>query len=340
MSNQTTIFRFEGFVLLREHSWDKEAFYRQYQSDWDTYLVDTSADATSLVATTDGMTCCIALVSGPALEDMEPYQVGAFPWEELVEVRKRSTAHLVLSVEAHREADPLEVATVFAQMAASLLADADNAQGLWADNIYHDSPEAYRGLALEVRESPNPDLWVGYAIATLDERLVCYSVGLHKFNSPEIEIVCPTEDTEYTARDVMDMLIGEVVVEGQRLGNYKNISYNEEVALSMKEAEGVVLEGQTVYQIELPWRLKTQRSSIFGIILASVIGLGLIFYGVYLYFDLSEFELVGGHRTLWGPAAAIYKLAESFLPGGGKVLAPLLSIGVGLSLIIPSLKKT
>lgn len=241
-----------GFVLLSEAKWDKAAFVRRLEAEWQLPVQEfvaasdednSDAKAEELVFQLEGLLAAVSLMPAPVPDgEAEDSAAGNYLWPEAKAQAAKHQAHLLVVVtgdDAHRAGE------LFVKLGA-VCCGLPEALGFYVNGTVFE-PGAYREFAEVLREGKLPILnlvWFGLYVG--EAGVGGCTNGLAAFGKDEIEIL-PTAAAEPEAlRNFLMDVAYYVLSQDADLQDGDTIGFSEEQKLPIVKSAGFALPGETL----------------------------------------------------------------------------------------------
>ncbi len=241
-----------GFVLLAEAKWDKAAFVRRLEAEWQLPVQEfvaasdednADAKAEELVFQLEGLLAAVSLMPSPVPgQEAEENAKGNYLWPEAVAQAAKHQAHLLVVVTGD---DPHKAGELFVKLGACCCG-LPEALGFYTSGTVFE-PQTYRDFAEVLREGQLPVLnlvWFGLYVG--ENGVGGCTNGLAAFGKDEIEVL-PTQEAEPDKlRNFLMDVAYYVLSQDATLQDGDTIGFSEEQKLPIVRSAGFVLPGETL----------------------------------------------------------------------------------------------
>lgn len=240
-----------GFVLLAEAKWDKAAYLRRLEAEWQVQAKEftvasdednADAKAEELVFELDGLLAAVSLMPAPVPDgEAEANAAGNYLWPEAKEQAAKHQAHLLVVVTGD---DARRAGELFVKLGATCCG-LPEALGFYVNGTVFE-PRAYREFAEVMRDGELPILnlvWFGLYVG--EAGVGGCTNGLAAFGKDEIEIL-PSEADPAELRNFLMDVAYYVLSQDADLQDGDTIGFSEEQKLPIVKSAGYVLPGETL----------------------------------------------------------------------------------------------
>lgn len=241
-----------GFILLSEDSWDEQQFYADFKSEWGIDLApvegdedDPNSKMKTLAVCYDGMMFFAGTVPTPVPGDeVEHFAKANYSWKEAVEVTKKHTAHIMMTVMG--EGPILKKADFFIKAATAAMKQ-KCVLGFYNNGVVY-QPEMYCECANAIKDNVIPILnlmWFG--IYSDEEKAGIYTYGMRQYGWEEFEIYVPRDKVDLNEiRNFVVDVVAFVLQNNEVLKDGETIGFTAEQKLPISIGKAIALDGNSV----------------------------------------------------------------------------------------------